>query len=283
MEIFRLAKQLPRPVRRAVRRELVRYRSRGLRASDVLLVSYPKSGSTWLRFLLAQALTAAEPDFDSIRDTVPPLGRHHRAPRLLARGGRLIRSHEPVATLGESRRQPVVYLVRDGRDVALSYFAHQRRYAQFEGDLPEFLTCFAEGEVDSYGSWHEHVLDARAYERRGHAPVLRVRYEDLRADTVGELRRILSFLGTDVDPEALPALVDANSKDRMRQKESASAFLRSMTTNGSPFVRPDDELGWTDLVPVAARARFDRICGAALLASGYELGDSSRQRSRDGV
>jgi hypothetical protein len=273
MQVSRLGKRLPPPVRRVVRREVVRYRSRGLRPSDVLLVSYPKSGSTWLRFLLAQALTEREPDFDSIRDTVPPVGRHRHAPSVLAGGGRLVRSHEPLPPVRHAPGRRTVYLVRDGRDVALSYFAHEQRYGRFHGDLEQFLDRFTRGLVDSYGAWHDHVLGALAHERHGSAPVLRVRYEDLRADTVGELERVLSFLGAEVDAQALPALVAANSKERMREKESTSAFLASMTTNGTPFVRPDGDRGWTDRVPVAARAGFEAVCARALVAAGYRLSD----------
>jgi hypothetical protein len=252
-----------------------------LRADDVLLVSYPKSGSTWLRFLLAHALTSAEPDFDSIRSTLPPLGLHQRAPRLVAGGGRLIRSHEPLGAAPALGRQAAVYLVRDARDVALSYFEHERRSTRFDGELLEFLAGFTQGNVGSYGSWQEHVLSALAHETAGRVPFLRVRYEDLRADTVGELARILRFLGVEPDAAALVAVVEANTKARMRAKESSSTFLRSMPTDGSAFVRPDRDRGWTELVPESERARFERACGAALTGAGYTLEHAQPAAGRD--
>jgi hypothetical protein len=269
VELSGLAARLPTPVKRVARRPLVRYRARGMRADDVLLISYPKSGSTWLRFLLAHALTSIEADFDSIRTTIPPLGRQDHAPLIVPGGRRLIRSHEPIGPT--SREKTIVYLVRDARPVALSYLAHEQRYARFRGSVVEFIERFLRGYVGSYGAWHEHVQSALAIEQREGrgTPFLRVRYEDLRDDTVSELARVLRFLGTEPDAAMLADVVAANSKDRMRAKEAQSAFLGSMKTDGSPFVRHDRSLGWSDLVPEEARSRLERVCGPARRAAGY--------------
>lgn len=267
-------KLVPPSLRPVARRQLVRWRHLSLRRADVLLVSYPKSGSTWLRFLLADALTSRAADFDSVRDTIPPLDRHRHAPRLLPGGGRLIRSHEPLAPYRGRTGQRVISLVRDGRDVALSYLAHERRYGRFDGDAREFVERFLDGSVDPYGPWHEHVLAALALERSGEAQVLRVRYEDLRTGTVQELQRILAFCGIeqhDMDAGLLDDVVTRNSKEHMRAKEASSTFLASMSTDGSPFVRPDGRERWTDLVPASDRIRFEQVCGPALVVGGYEL------------
>lgn len=251
----------------------MRFRFLGLHASDVLLVSYPKSGSTWLRFLLAHALTSEEVDFDSVREIIPPVGRHRRAPSLLPTGGRVVRSHEPLwPYLGRSG-QPVVSLLRDGRDVALSYLAHEQRNLRFTADVSSFLDRFVAGGIDGYGPWHDHVLSAVDFERRSETPVLRVRFEDLRAAPVQELSRTLAFLGVkDMSDEDLGRVVAANTKERMRAKEATSTFLASMETDGSPFVRPDVRPGWAELVPATARQRFESTCGEALRAAGYAAG-----------
>jgi hypothetical protein len=273
VDVTRLSARLPIPAKRLARHAVVLARMRGIRSTDALLVSYPKSGSTWLRFLLAHVLSGEESDFDSIRNVVPPIGRQRYAPGLLADEGRLLRAHEPMSVHARLA-VPTVYLVRDGRDVALSYLAHERRYARFDGGVTTFLEQFLSGDVDSYGPWYEHVLGAFAFQREHPHSFLRVRYEDLRSDTTRELARIVAFLGVEPDDGMLDRVVAANTKDRMRAKESDSSFLGSMVTDGSPFVRPDERPGWSDLVPAPARARFERVCGPALVAAGYELGQA---------
>lgn len=260
---------LPAVVRPTARRQLVRYRYFGLRSSDGLLVSYPASGSTWLRFLLAHALTGEEPDFDSIRTTVPPVGRHRSAPALLAGGGRLVRTHEPLGSHAGRAGQPVVYLVRDGRTVALSYLDHLRREGRYQGDLAEFLERFVQGRLDGYGSWAAHVLSALEFGRAASARFLLLRYEDLHAHPEAELSRVLAFLGREVDHVVLATIVRAHTKERMRAKEATSRFLVRRHSDGTPVIRPDRLLGFAEQVPADVRARFERACGAALEAAGY--------------
>jgi len=263
---------LLKTLRPLARRQLVHYRHRGLRPADALLVSYPKSGTTWLRFLVAHAITGTEADFDSIRQVFPPLGRQRGAPGLLADGGRLVRTHEPLRPYRGRPGQHVVYLVRDGHDVALSYLDHHRRLGRYTGDVTVFLDDFLAGRLDGYGPWADHVLGADDFARSGVAPVLTIRYEELRADTEAQLARVLAFVGHAVDDEVVARVVAANTKERMRAKEAASRFLASQTTDGSPIVRPDRRQGWADLVPADTRAEFDQACAGALASAGYPAG-----------
>src|SRR6266851_1462404 len=50
-------------MRTKVRAPLIWIRHRGLNSSDVFLASYPKSGSTWLRFQLFEILTSLSAGF----------------------------------------------------------------------------------------------------------------------------------------------------------------------------------------------------------------------------
>jgi hypothetical protein len=162
----------------------------------------------------------------------------------------------------------VVYLVRDGRTVALSYLEHSRREG-YRGEISEFLDRFLDGRLDGYGPWHEHVLSAFAFGQSTTARFLVVRYEELQADPEGELARTLAFLGCEVDRDVLIHVVAANTKARMRERESSSAFLATRPSDGTPFVRPARAAGWDVAVPPEDRRRFEAVCEGALEAAGY--------------
>ena len=83
--------------------------------------------------------------------------------------------------------------------------------------------------------------------------------------------RVLEFLGAPRDPADLQAVVEANSKDRMRAKEATSEFLATQHTDGSTFVRADRSSDWVRDVPLGDRLRFEVVCGPALNAAGYEV------------
>lgn len=262
-----LGRLVPGRLKPAVRHQVVRFRHRGLRPQDVLLVSYPKSGSTWLRFLLGHVLTGSAVDFDSVRAALPPIGRHTRAPRLLPGGGRFVRSHEPLHVV-DGLPVRVLYLVRDGRDVAASYYFHLRREGRTGEDPCRYVDDFLAGAVDGYGPWTGHVVEAFSRAAQDPARVSIVRYEELRADTVGGVAAILAGLGVEAPRGAVAAAVDASSKQRMHALEAQSEFLRTRPSDGTPVVRPDGAPGWPDVF-AACRSKLEQGLEAALAASGY--------------
>src|ERR1017187_3695816 len=103
--------------RSQIRVPVVWARHRDITAEDVFVASYPRSGSTWLRFVLAEALTGQPSTFPSVNRAIPQVGYHAQALRLPA-GGRFIKTHESYRR--ECRR--AVCLVRDPRDTLLSEY-----------------------------------------------------------------------------------------------------------------------------------------------------------------
>ena len=92
---------------------------------DVFIVSYPKSGNTWTRFLIANLVYPETPaDFSNINRLTPdPEALSKREMAKMPRP-RIIKSHQYF----DPRYKRVIYVVRDPRDVALSQF-HGRNLA----------------------------------------------------------------------------------------------------------------------------------------------------------
>lgn len=245
---------------------LVTYRHRGIRDSDVFLVSYPRSGSSWLRLMLARLAWDVEPDFDSIQHLFPDVGRHLSSPRTRA-GARLIKSHERPHVAYNHRYRRVLYLVRDGRDVAVSYYY----YLQSRGRLPEgagfapFLDAFCQGRLDGYGAWHDHVTDWLETT----ADLCLIRYEDLKADPEAQLKRAAEFLHLPSDN--LAEAVRHNSLARMKDQERTSKFMQSRTVVSIPVVRAGEVGGWRTVFSAKDLDRFLSVSQAALRAAGYSV------------
>ena len=94
---------------------------------DTFLVSYPKSGNTWVRFLLANLLYPNEAvGFANINRLLPAPGVSPRRFLKSLPRPRILKSHEPF----DVRFRKVIYLVRDPRDVAVSeyHFDLKKRY-----------------------------------------------------------------------------------------------------------------------------------------------------------
>src|SRR5438552_477978 len=105
--------------RSAVGAPLRWYRHRSLRRADVFLASYPRSGNTWLRFILCDLLTGRSDQFEWVTRQTAELGEQGRVPALFPDGGRVIKTHHSF----RSDYGRAVCLVRDARDVVLSEHA----------------------------------------------------------------------------------------------------------------------------------------------------------------
>lgn len=248
---------------------LVRWRHRGLSRADLMTVAYPKSGSTWLRFLLTSALTGElDVGFDRVNELSRGLGDHAAAPRLLRNGGRLVQSHERPRNLAPGQRPRVLYLVRDGRDVAISNYHHTQRWGETRVGLDEFVQEFLTAGVVSYGRWQDHVESWLALVHANPHTMMLLRYEDLLADPVESLLTVSTHFDLGLSETKVGIAVATNSAPAMRQRE-ASARVLTEVPNPQPFVRSASSGQWRDTLSARTLERFDLVAGDALRVAGY--------------
>ncbi len=239
---------------------------------DTFLVSYPKSGNTWARFLIANLVRPnAKVDFSNVNQVIPgpdvtPNRDLKRIPR-----PRIIKSHQYF----DPRYQRVIYLVRDPRDVALSQYHFQRKRKLIPDHYPmrEFVRRFVAGETCSYASWGEHVASWFAT-RHGQPGFLLLRYEDMVADTARELSKVASFLGLTVTPDLISQCVERSSVDKMRELEKSQSQLFAITKDTRkdiPFVRAAKAGGWRSGLPEECAIEIDQAWGTLIRWIGYEL------------
>lgn len=245
-------------------------------ADDVFLVSYPKSGNTWTRFLIANVVYPEKhPDFSNINDLLPDIEAMAKRDLAHAPRPRLLKSHEYF----DPRYPKVIYVVRDPRDVALSAYHFNIKRRTIEEDFPvqRFVSGFVRGELDhSYGTWFENVA-SWFYTRRGDPRFLLVRYESLQTGALAEMKRIVDFLGVAASEETLACAIEQSSSDRMRQLEKKQAHLWSSTREtrqDKPFVRSATPGGWKLELPKASVTEIESAWGGLMRDLGYELTDA---------
>ncbi|MCA9009885.1 MAG: sulfotransferase domain-containing protein [Planctomycetaceae bacterium] len=232
-------------VRRCMRRTplrevLMSWRHRGLRPTDYFLASYPKSGNTWVKFVLATLLADGPVDAWGNRNQFVPMVGHHSSAASMRSGERLLKTHEGFRPVYRKS----VYLVRDPRDVCVSYFYHERRKLGVRDPFSHFLNRFLHGSVDGYGTWETHTKSWIQAAASGQYGVLVVRYEDLLDDSQGGFRRICEFLKMDVSDERLSFALADNTPDRMREKEQKSPDRPTRTGENQSFIRSARSSDW---------------------------------------
>lgn len=225
----------------ALRKAMVAWRHMGLQQSDCFLASYPKSGNTWVKFVLATICAKRSVEAWSARNQfVPAVGHQKEGKPVLPGAGRLIKTHESY----RPAYKKAIFLVRDPRDVCVSYYHHEMRELGSKHPFSHFLNRFVQGQVDGYGCWEFHTrswVDAAA---RTNVSIHSVRYEDLLVNPVSEFQKICVFLGLQITSEELISAIEDNRPDRMREKEQRLGENTLRQAQKPSFVRSAKSNDW---------------------------------------
>ena len=243
---------------------------------DTFIVSYPKSGNTWTRFLVASLIHCEEPmTFLKADKVIPSIDSQSRKYFKSLPRPRVIKSHFPF----DQNYKRVIYIVRDPKDVAVSQYHYQikREVLQDGHPMDEWIGHYVAGETCPYGSWGENVGSWLAA-RQNNADFLLLRYEDLIRHTDVELIKVANFLGIDPTPQRIQWAIEQSTADRMRkleQKEAGQWESTKGTRKDKFFVRSAKAGEGKATLSPAAIAQIEGAWGPLMRWLGYETASSA--------
>ena len=243
---------------------------------DLFIVSYPKSGNTWTRFLLGNLIYQDEPvTFRNIESRIPSI--YLFSDRQLLRLPRIFKSHDCF----DPRYKKVIYIVRDPRDVTVSAYHYSIKVKLLPDRCPmeEFVPLFMSGTFGAglladprWGSWYDNVSSWLAMQHS--RKFLLLRYEDMLDNAARELHKVADFLGIEATPGRIQRAVELSSADKMREMEKSQSKdwqLTKETRQDKPFVRKARAGGWKSEMSEAAALRVEAGWGDLMLRLGYAL------------
>lgn len=248
---------------------------------DSFVVAYPGSGGQWLRRLIANVMDPERPATDgNIFQRIPDLYHSSRRAFNTISRPRFIFSHE---CFDPSCHGPVVYLVRDPRDVAVSVYRQRRNgigtadsltIEQFistiflatepyqGGWAEDFSGAIRQNDGFLYRSrlkeeflgtpacWADNVMSWLVAREANSQSLLTIRYEDLFAQQESTLQRICDFLGI------------RSAAEKIR---TAVSISRACETLEWP-PRPGQ---WQKELPASSVGEIETAWGQLMLVLGY--------------
>ncbi|HEU5411262.1 MAG TPA: sulfotransferase domain-containing protein [Candidatus Acidoferrales bacterium] len=240
---------------------------------DRFLVSYPRSGNTWTRFLIANLLfPEKEVSFLNIDYLIPDvINITHRELDRIPRP-RLIKTHQYF----DPRYKKLIYIVRDPRDVVISYYYFHLKQGFITDGYPisKFVQRFVLGEVDpTYASWGENVASWIST-RFSKEDFLLLQYEKMKKTTVAELAKVADFLGIRCDGARLSTAAEKSTAERMRELEKRDED-RWIGTRAKRkdirFVRTAVTGGWRSALNSEEVSAIESAWGPLMRSLGYDL------------
>jgi hypothetical protein len=200
-------------------------------SSEVILVCFPKCGSTWLEIMLTQyligrygATARGVRDLHDVSKTLPSVAvtwrTHDHEPHL-----KTAERFETDKT--EYAQKHVIFLVRDPRDVVVSYFFEYTKKKEylaageppFTGTIDDFVYHKIGGlraVVRFFNIWAENRGTPREFSL--------LTYEDLHRNTVAEVTRIADIIDRNpIDPACIEKAVTFGAFENMRKLEEQNA------------------------------------------------------------
>ena len=251
---------------------------RHLRPSDLFLVGHPKSGNTWLAYMLAVLRDRDLEDGITLANVTARVPAVHGAEARIAQHAalpepRIFRNEWPVSPDLYPRS---VYLVRDPRAALVSMF-HMYRvlYPRDRIEMAEFVDEYlAHGCIRRWEPrlvrWDRQVEAWRARRERG-ARVLVVRFEDMVADRARALREAAAFAGIHASAPVFEHAVARGSFAAMRADEEAhgAAAYPGRKRERGRFIRRGEPDSWRDEMAPQLAARIERAFAPGMRALGY--------------
>lgn len=217
------------------------------RDDDIYLVSFPKSGNSWLSFIIANMMVEKlelgfrvnhfnlhgfVPDIHQGRDISGDLGYFPFK--------RFIKSHAGF----HPDYKNLIYLVRDPRSVMVSYHIFLTKLGFIDLPLSDFIHNPSLGIV----SWVSHVDDWMNKTVPGTR--MRVfRYEDMLSDVAARIEEIAFLIGCKLGSEQVVRIAEHCSFSEMKALEKGTGSLTTLRHDKSfSFVRQGSSTGWRDVI-----------------------------------
>ncbi|PSN52285.1 Sulfotransferase family cytosolic 1B member 1 [Blattella germanica] len=167
---------------------------------------------------------------------------------------RCIKSHLPLQLLPRQLwtvKPKIIYVAREAKDVAVSYFHHQRHFVNYTGTCEDFVEAFTAGIVQ-YGSVWDHILEF--WKIRQEPYILFNTFEEMKKDLPAVIEKTAKFLNVNLNTKQMKQLCEYLSFESMKKNPSVThrdelSMLRGkniQVSEAEAFMRKGQIGGWTD-------------------------------------
>lgn len=185
------------------------------REDDICVVTYMRSGTTLVQMILYQLLTDGNMNFKHLSDVSPLLEDAIGSPRQLQKlpSPRFFKTHGDYKYFPRKSNARIIYVVRNGMDVASSIFHYYKNYTMPDIHWERFLN----NNFMDRNSWFRHVEEWMANKHQ--LNICYIKYEDVTGNMRQTIKKLAAFLNIDPSEEVINRTLERCSFEFMKQHE----------------------------------------------------------------
>lgn len=223
-----------------------------LRKSDVLIVSFPKTGNTWVRFFLCNYLLQLQErkervDFGFLNKNMPEIGFNlYKRNDFFGDEVRMVKTHKKFFPFFKERKN--VYILRDPFSTIKSLFIYNQNmrkpFIKVES-FSEFLKSDfgLDNYLRHYESWKEHIG-------------LLVRFEDLRSEPNTYFKEIIEYIGLPFDEQKMKRAIELADKKNIQSLDDKDKNSGHKEKFKPDYVFAGDNAAKLKIVPTSNDLEF---------------------------
>lgn len=251
------------------------YRKFGLKSNQYYLVSFPKSGNTWLRIILSNILSGEKECKIFLNEIQSFIPDSHIRTQLFDAGKpgsifsnlkfQFVKSHEPYSKFYKGKN--VIYIVRDGRDVVNSYYHYLNARSE---KIVKIQDLIMKSDKFDFGSWNNHI---ESWYNGEHGKFILVRYENLLQNTENEIKRLLNSINFEVPEEVIKKAIKNSAFKKLRSLENKEGvvYKNKLRNKSNKFFRKGISGDWKNSFTKQDLKYFNSTNFEAMKLSGYKL------------
>ncbi|KAL3842281.1 hypothetical protein ACJMK2_020312 [Sinanodonta woodiana] len=240
------------------------------RDDDVLICTYPKSGTHWI-WEIVSMLRKGKAEYDTKIKETAMLEFISKDQIEALESPRNLNTHFPLRMLPKDlldKKRKIIHVMRNPKDATVSMYHHFKAMrigpegSVYSGTFSEYLSVFISRELQVKGGWHNYVTDFEKFAKENpDYPILNLYFEDIKQDPKREITKVAKFLDVPYTEELITAVAERCEFENLKkanQEIKDDYITRNIAHDGRQFMYRKGTVGdWKNWFTVEQNELFD--------------------------
>ncbi|PVD32860.1 hypothetical protein C0Q70_08307 [Pomacea canaliculata] len=269
--IYWLVEGIPLPSFRFNKEEWEKHiddlRNMELRHDDILLCTYPKTGTHWL-WEVTSMLLQGKAEYETRRKEQLMVDFVDVDMVAAMASPRILNTHLPFSMLPwqqiRDKRVKVLHVYRNPKDTVVSFYFMQKNLFNTFVEFSEFFQRFLDGKVN-YGAYFSYLRQFHDFTQENpNIPILSISFEDMKRSPSDKVKQIAEFLEVPASQQLCEEIAEACSFQNMKKQDEKKAIPEFTKSKNIPHRKMNmyrkGEVGdWKNYLTVAMSEQMDAV------------------------